>query len=68
MVILPAARARGDGKQDANDVLKEHLEELRELRKRLEESIRVNDRLRQQLEAKLASMGQAGRYVYVINL
>ncbi|XP_038045463.1 myomegalin-like isoform X2 [Patiria miniata] len=49
---------RGDGKQDPNDILKEHLEELRQLRKKLEESIRVNDRLREQLEARLAGMGQ----------
>ena len=45
---------RPQDSQDPNDVLKEHLEEIRALRKRLEESINVNDRLREQLEAKLA--------------
>ena len=45
--------------QDPNDVLKEHLEEIRALRKRLEESINVNDRLREQLEAKLAGSDQS---------
>ena len=62
---IPSSKARGDGKQDPNDVLKEYLEELRELRKRLEESIRVNDRLRQKLEEKLASMGQESGKAYL---
>ncbi|XP_022089009.1 myomegalin-like isoform X3 [Acanthaster planci] len=59
---------QGDGKQDPNDVLKEHLEELRQLRKKLEESIRVNDRLREQLEAKLAGMGQQQEGATIIHL
>ncbi|XP_067825752.1 myomegalin-like isoform X3 [Heptranchias perlo] len=38
----------------AADLLAEHLQEIRSLRQRLEESIRNNDRLRQQLERQLA--------------
>lgn len=34
--------------------MKEHLREIRSLRQRLEESIQTNDRLRLQLEEKLA--------------
>lgn len=34
--------------------MKEHLREIRSLRQRLEDSISTNDRLRQQLEEKLA--------------
>lgn len=37
-----------------SDLLGEHLQEIRALRLRLEESIRTNDRLREQLEKKLA--------------
>ncbi|KAM4739252.1 myomegalin isoform 2-T2 [Anableps anableps] len=37
-----------------SDLMKEHLREIRSLRQRLEDSIQTNDRLRQQLEAKLA--------------
>ncbi|XP_043941213.1 myomegalin isoform X3 [Protopterus annectens] len=37
------------------DLLEEHLGEIRNLRQRLEESIRTNDRLREQLEERLAS-------------
>ncbi|KAM7012272.1 myomegalin [Tautogolabrus adspersus] len=36
------------------DLMKEHLREIRSLRQRLEDSIQTNDRLRQQLEEKLA--------------
>ncbi|XP_066569161.1 CDK5 regulatory subunit-associated protein 2 isoform X2 [Amia ocellicauda] len=36
------------------DLLAEHLQEIRSLRQHLEESIRTNDRLREQLERKLA--------------
>ncbi|XP_058861725.1 myomegalin-like isoform X3 [Acipenser ruthenus] len=36
------------------DLLAEHLQEIRSLRQRLEESIRTNDRLREQLERRLA--------------
>ncbi|XP_010899423.2 CDK5 regulatory subunit-associated protein 2 [Esox lucius] len=38
------------------DVLAEHLLEIRALRERLEETIRTNDRLREQLERKLAEV------------
>ncbi|XP_071947305.1 uncharacterized protein [Antedon mediterranea] len=41
-------------------ILKQHLEEIRALRKRLEESITVNDRLREQLETKLAELSNGG--------
>nr|XP_046230565.1 myomegalin-like isoform X2 [Scatophagus argus] len=58
--------AKGDGDAQKNtaeqpctmnsDVLGEHLQEIRALRQRLEESIRTNDRLRQQLEKRLAEV------------
>lgn len=38
------------------DLLAEHLHEIRALRRRLEESIRTNDRLREQLERRLAEV------------
>ncbi|XP_016894039.1 CDK5 regulatory subunit-associated protein 2 isoform X5 [Cynoglossus semilaevis] len=38
------------------DLLAEHLQEIRALRQRLEESIRTNDRLREQLEKRLAEV------------
>ncbi|XP_065599856.1 myomegalin isoform X2 [Cyrtonyx montezumae] len=41
------------------DLLEEHLVEIRSLRLRLEESICTNDRLREQLERRLASTGKA---------
>ncbi|GLD67214.1 myomegalin-like protein, partial [Lates japonicus] len=37
-----------------SDLMKEHLREVRSLRQRLEDSIQTNDRLRQQLEDRLA--------------
>lgn len=37
-----------------SDLMKEHLREIRTLRQRLEDSIQTNDRLRQQLEERLA--------------
>lgn len=37
------------------DLLEEHLGEIRNLRQRLEESICINDRLREQLEHRLSS-------------
>ncbi|CAN8218005.1 unnamed protein product [Coccothraustes coccothraustes] len=40
------------------DLLEEHLVEIRNLRQRLEESICTNDRLREQLERRLASTGK----------
>ncbi|XP_027882324.1 CDK5 regulatory subunit-associated protein 2 isoform X1 [Xiphophorus couchianus] len=39
-----------------SDLLAEHLQEIRALRQRLEESIRTNDLLREQLERKLAEV------------
>ncbi|XP_053549062.1 myomegalin isoform X2 [Bombina bombina] len=42
-------------KLTGSDLLEEHLAEIRNLRQRLEESIRTNDRLREQLEEKLTS-------------
>lgn len=39
-----------------SDLLGEHLLEIRALRQRLEESIRTNDRLREQLERRLAEV------------
>ncbi|KAF1611335.1 Myomegalin, partial [Eudyptes chrysolophus] len=41
------------------DLLEEHLVEIRSLRQRLEESICTNDRLREQLEHRLASTSKA---------
>ncbi|XP_027752341.1 myomegalin-like isoform X11 [Empidonax traillii] len=41
------------------DLLEEHLVEIRSLRQRLEESICTNDRLREQLERRLASTNKA---------
>lgn len=38
------------------DLLGEHLQEIRALRQRLEESIRTNDRLKEQLEKRLAEV------------
>ncbi|XP_071381126.1 myomegalin-like isoform X2 [Centroberyx affinis] len=38
-----------------SDLMKEHLREIRSLRQRLEDSIQTNDRLRQQLEERLAN-------------
>ncbi|KAM7387802.1 hypothetical protein PAMP_024015 [Pampus punctatissimus] len=42
------------GYQSGSDLMKEHLREIRSLRERLEDSIQTNDRLRQQLEERLA--------------
>lgn len=39
-----------------SDSLAEHLQEIRVLRQRLEESINTNDRLREQLEKRLAEV------------
>ncbi|XP_032395606.1 CDK5 regulatory subunit-associated protein 2 isoform X2 [Etheostoma spectabile] len=39
-----------------SDLLAEHLQEIRSLRQRLEESIRTNDHLREQLEKRLAEV------------
>ncbi|XP_058394913.1 myomegalin isoform X3 [Diceros bicornis minor] len=42
------------------DLLEEHLGEIRNLRQRLEESICINDRLREQLEHRLSSATRGG--------
>ncbi|XP_077470808.1 myomegalin [Stigmatopora argus] len=46
--------------QPGAHLIEEHLREVRCLRQRLEESIRTNERLRQQLEGKLANPGRDG--------
>ncbi|XP_061835745.1 myomegalin isoform X4 [Nerophis lumbriciformis] len=46
--------------QTGGNLIEEHLLEVRCLRQRLEESIRTNERLRQQLEEKLANAGRDG--------
>ncbi|XP_067273868.1 myomegalin isoform X2 [Pseudorasbora parva] len=43
-----------------SDLMEEHLREIRTLRRRLEDSIQTNDRLRQQLEERLASSTRSG--------
>lgn len=42
------------------NLIEEHLQEVRCLRQRLEESIRTNERLRLQLEEKLPTTGRDG--------
>ncbi|KAG7271993.1 hypothetical protein CRUP_001553, partial [Coryphaenoides rupestris] len=41
--------------ESRSELMKEHLREIRSLRQRLEDSIQTNDRLRQQLEERLAN-------------
>ncbi|KAM9306675.1 CDK5 regulatory subunit-associated protein 2 isoform 3-T3 [Pholidichthys leucotaenia] len=48
--------ASGQAHVMSSDLLAEHLQEIRALRQRLEESIRANDRLREQLEKRLAEV------------
>ncbi|XP_068608728.1 CDK5 regulatory subunit-associated protein 2 [Brachionichthys hirsutus] len=50
---LPAERPHAMN----SGLLGEHLQEIRALRQRLEESIRTNDRLREQLEKRVAGVG-----------
>ncbi|XP_054985930.1 myomegalin isoform X16 [Sorex araneus] len=47
-----------NSKPTGADLLEEHLGEIRNLRQRLEESICINDRLREQLEHRLSSTAQ----------
>ncbi|XP_018780696.2 myomegalin isoform X2 [Serinus canaria] len=54
---LPPGYTSGQ-KLTGADLLEEHLVEIRNLRQRLEESICTNDRLREQLERRLASTGK----------
>ncbi|XP_074044688.1 myomegalin isoform X3 [Macrotis lagotis] len=51
--------ARPQAKLTGADLLEEHLSEIRNLRQRLEESICINDRLREQLEDRLSSATRA---------
>ncbi|XP_076014766.1 CDK5 regulatory subunit-associated protein 2 isoform X3 [Genypterus blacodes] len=54
-----ASQQDASGKQTHvmnQDLLVEHLQEIRALRQRLEESIQINDRLREQLERRLAEV------------
>ncbi|XP_064003297.1 myomegalin isoform X2 [Pogoniulus pusillus] len=55
---LPSAHPSSH-KLSGADLLEEHLVEIRSLRQRLEESICTNDRLREQLERRLASASKA---------
>uniref|UniRef100_A0A2K6U4F5 Phosphodiesterase 4D interacting protein n=1 Tax=Saimiri boliviensis boliviensis TaxID=39432 RepID=A0A2K6U4F5_SAIBB len=48
-----------NSKPTGADLLEEHLGEIRNLRQRLEESICINDRLREQLEHRLSSTARA---------
>ncbi|KAJ8376155.1 hypothetical protein SKAU_G00067350 [Synaphobranchus kaupii] len=53
------------------DLIEEHLKEIRSLRQHLEDSIRTNDRLRQQLEERLGSTcreGGASTNIYIQGL
>eukprot|EP00062_Callorhinchus_milii_P017176 gi/632969256/ref/XP_007900989.1/ PREDICTED: myomegalin-like isoform X3 [Callorhinchus milii] len=52
--IAMSKEQRFDSGLSAADLLAEHLHEIRSLRERLDESIRNNDRLREQLERRLA--------------
>nr|XP_006818912.1 PREDICTED: myomegalin-like [Saccoglossus kowalevskii] len=54
------AESRGNSDDESEDSLKQHLDEIRALRKRLEESIDTNDELRKQLEDKLAMIAENG--------
>ncbi|XP_051906465.1 CDK5 regulatory subunit-associated protein 2 isoform X2 [Hippocampus zosterae] len=54
--VVLAANASAEARTVTSDVLAEHLEEIRVLRRRLEESISTNDRLREQLERRLAEV------------
>ncbi|KAM9794761.1 CDK5 regulatory subunit-associated protein 2 isoform 5-T5 [Syngnathus typhle] len=56
--VESAANASADTPAVNSDLLAEHLEEIRALRRRLEESISTNDRLREQLERRLAEVEQ----------
>ncbi|XP_042637913.1 myomegalin-like [Orycteropus afer afer] len=49
-----------NSKPTGADLLEEHLAEIRNLRQRLEESICINDRLREQLEHRLSSTTRGG--------
>ncbi|XP_057675056.1 CDK5 regulatory subunit-associated protein 2 isoform X2 [Corythoichthys intestinalis] len=60
-VMSRASSTQEDGRSAPtlnSELLAEHLEEIRALRRRLEESICTNDRLREQLERRLAEVEQ----------
>ncbi|XP_051794463.1 CDK5 regulatory subunit-associated protein 2 isoform X3 [Acanthochromis polyacanthus] len=53
---ISSQKNAGEQPRMTSDLLAEHLQEIRALRQRLEESIRTNDRLREQLEKRLAEV------------
>ncbi|MED6274088.1 hypothetical protein CHARACLAT_012927, partial [Characodon lateralis] len=62
-LVQPAGALSGNqtsSSQTGVNLIEEHLQEVRCLRQRLEESIRTNEQLRQQLEQKLTSTGRDG--------
>uniref|UniRef100_A0A8C6DU35 CDK5 regulatory subunit-associated protein 2 n=1 Tax=Moschus moschiferus TaxID=68415 RepID=A0A8C6DU35_MOSMO len=58
-----AAKASGLANTFSQDLLMEHIRESRSLRKRLEESIKTNEKLRRQLERQGAECGQGSSNV-----
>nr|XP_031306186.1 CDK5 regulatory subunit-associated protein 2 isoform X4 [Camelus dromedarius] len=48
----------------SQDLLMEHIQEIRSLRKRLEESIKTNEKLRRQLERQGSEQGSSNIFVY----
>ncbi|XP_028918283.1 CDK5 regulatory subunit-associated protein 2 isoform X2 [Ornithorhynchus anatinus] len=52
-------------KQENKDLLMEHLQEIRTLRKRLEESIKTNDRLRKQLERQGTELETGSANIFI---
>ncbi|XP_011782809.1 PREDICTED: CDK5 regulatory subunit-associated protein 2 isoform X3 [Colobus angolensis palliatus] len=48
----------------SEDLLMEHIQEIRTLRKRLEESIKTNDKLRKQLERQGSEFGQGSTNIF----
>ncbi|XP_038581901.1 myomegalin [Micropterus salmoides] len=52
--VLRILGVQSGASNTGSDLMKEHLREIRTLRQRLEDSIQTNDRLRQQLEERLA--------------
>nr|XP_031533348.1 CDK5 regulatory subunit-associated protein 2 isoform X4 [Vicugna pacos] len=48
----------------SQDLLMEHIQEIRSLRKRLEESIKTNEKLRRQLERQESEQGSSNIFVY----
>ncbi|XP_032334204.1 CDK5 regulatory subunit-associated protein 2 isoform X6 [Camelus ferus] len=48
----------------SQDLLMEHIQEIRSLRKRLEESIKTNEKLRRQLERQGSEQGSSNIFIY----